>query len=342
MKKSQFTIFLALFISISAIGQDSIANKEFKLHLKTFQPRSKVTVFTEQHYNDSKLFDFILTADIKPYFYLFDQEHRNWSLAAVPRFNIRMLNEFSKPVRTPSYMPGLVGELKIAKGWLKSDFVGARLSVFHHSNGLNDTINKNTPHDMEFDETKFFNRFDGGFSTNYIELGLSFTQRNKQSRSPRNFITKSAINLLNGQGISEKATINSIANYYFALRHNPCIGINPELPGRYPITQFVGQYQIVNALLKPNNFLREYERIEFNFEANLSPMDKTPNFKFINRFNISATYYLSPKFFGKASGSFFFEVGYKGQDDYNIYLEDNFYYTKLGVAFGPKYSRKEN
>ena len=340
-------IFLFIFITNVLQSQEiqrQTDNNTFKELLKIYQPRSKDSLLTEQHYDDSKFFDFILTADIQPYFYIYNKESSNFSIAAVPRFKVRMINEFSKPVRTPSYIPGFVMDYKAKKAIDKNKYHGVRLSAFHHSNGLNDTINVNTPNDNELDETKYFNRFDGGFSTNYIEIGY-------------NTIT-SALN----ESIKKKL------DYYIGVRWHPRIPelTNDELFGRYPVLQLTTKFQksyakkwndtkaakIEKEKAKKNNSesiintlatgsIQEYQRIEFGFDSNLSNMSKTSDFKFYNRFNVYMTYYYSPKLLGLNSASFYIEIGYKGQDDYNIYFEDNFFYTSLGIALGPKYYRKE-
>lgn len=117
---------------------------------------------------------------------------RGYSLFATPMFRLRMFNEDSNPVRTPSYMP----KVSLQFAWLKNLSTDTepstrhngpiRMIVMHsvpfghHSNGQNGClmIGQERP-DCEPKETSVpfvrrFNTENGSFSTNYVRGGVSY------------------------------------------------------------------------------------------------------------------------------------------------------------------------
>jgi hypothetical protein len=114
--------------------------------------------------------------------------HWAWSLSATPMVKMRMFDETSSPVRTPSYMPkGNVQLIRMKN--LSTDeseqvryrgpvsFVLIDVIPFgHHSNGQNGCLFTNqvrgADDECAVDDTsapRAVNKIDGSFSTNYIE-----------------------------------------------------------------------------------------------------------------------------------------------------------------------------
>jgi hypothetical protein len=117
---------------------------------------------------------------------------RGYALYATPMFRLRMFNEDSNPVRTPSYMP----KVSLQLAWLKNlsteteasrrhdgpirMIVVHTIPFGHHSNGQNGClmIGQSRP-ECEPKETSVpfvqpFNLETGSFSTNYIRGGVSY------------------------------------------------------------------------------------------------------------------------------------------------------------------------
>jgi hypothetical protein len=114
-------------------------------------------------------------------------------VSATPMVKLRMFNETSNPVRTPSYMPK--GTIQLAR--LKSlsassdpdDRPKAPVAMWlidvipfgHHSNGQNGCLftsqSRNAGGDCEEKSAtpvRAINKIDGSFSTNYIEAGVHY------------------------------------------------------------------------------------------------------------------------------------------------------------------------
>jgi len=88
----------------------------------------------------------------------------------------------------------------------------------------------------------------------------------------------------------------------------------------------------------------EKDRIVINASLSLNKLNTTKYYydDFWNRLNIDFKYHMNV-FCGRRvnsnSVSFFVGGGWKGQDDYNIYLEDSFFYVQTGIALGFKVHR---
>jgi hypothetical protein len=109
------------------------------------------------------------------------------ALSFDPMVRLRMLQQFSEPVRTPSYMPKLTYQEFFYRARDTSapsaDLVAAQFTIGHHSNGQDGC----TFLDQKFQngdcvaqrvdrtaETAPVNVNDGSFSTNYVTIGARF------------------------------------------------------------------------------------------------------------------------------------------------------------------------
>lgn len=116
-----------------------------------------------------------------------------WSLATTPMVKLRMFNETSNPVRTPSYMPKAIVQVARLKNLSRAAEETERfrgpmemwlidtIPFGHHSNGQNGCVftsqSRNAAGacvDTGPSEPKTINKGDGSFSTNYIEASLSY------------------------------------------------------------------------------------------------------------------------------------------------------------------------
>jgi hypothetical protein len=104
-----------------------------------------------------------------------------------PMVRLRMLQQFSQPVRTPSYMPQLTFQEFFYRARDTTapsvDLVAAQFTLGHHSNGqdactfLDQTLQNNECLPQRFDRdaaTAAVNTRDGSFSTNYFTAGIRF------------------------------------------------------------------------------------------------------------------------------------------------------------------------
>jgi hypothetical protein len=172
-------------------------------------PARKFAIFLDRSYISNTLpyRDLIFEAQIAPPLFLFqntpDRVNRifdpsafrwtkSWSLAFTPLMKLRMINEESAPVRTPSFMPKIdlqlfqfrrsnrgagQNEAQIARQpvWMLSQ----HLTVGHHSNGqegclfLDETRVEGVCADpVPLPPTREVNFKDGSFSTNYVRMAV--------------------------------------------------------------------------------------------------------------------------------------------------------------------------
>jgi hypothetical protein len=118
----------------------------------------------------------IFEGQISPDFLFSLSQKRTAGLAFFPKIVIRMYNEESLPVKTPSYMPSVLFYHRIKSPFKRKIFNFFKTEdqlafityrAIHHSNGQNGnyyTVNK--------DSVNFIN---GNFSTNAIEVALSWS-----------------------------------------------------------------------------------------------------------------------------------------------------------------------
>jgi len=116
-----------------------------------------------------------------------------WALSTAPMVKLRMFNEASSPVRTPSYMPKGIVQVARLRNLSRADDESVRFKgpvemwlidavpFGHHSNGQNGCLFESQSRDAAGTcvETvapgpRTVNRSDGSFSTNYIEAGLHY------------------------------------------------------------------------------------------------------------------------------------------------------------------------
>jgi hypothetical protein len=108
------------------------------------------------------------------------------ALTATPMVLLRMSDERSRPIRTPSYMPKLTGQLlqvyHAEPSWTTPvhllEFQGI---IGHHSNGqdgclFDETLREGSacPDAIPDDEKPHVNRTSGAFGTNYYQLGFHY------------------------------------------------------------------------------------------------------------------------------------------------------------------------
>jgi hypothetical protein len=96
-----------------------------------------------------------------------------------PQIIIRMYQQESFPVRTPSYMPQLTVYYALSSK-LRVHSLNAFLKLAHHSNGQDGNF---------YNPDSTINTLNGNFATNYIELGVVRTHYNKRFNAVQFFST---------------------------------------------------------------------------------------------------------------------------------------------------------
>jgi len=178
MNKNRKTLALLLLLilfsaNISAQNDVAVKNLDPALIAQVNQGSSYITFPTDIGNIEPLMFE----GNVIPNFIL--RENKSSRLVGVltPQIIIRMYNEYSYPVRTPSYIPQLTTYYLI--GNRKQNEL---LTVFgrfaHHSNGQDDSL---------ILEDGSVNFISGDFATNYMEAGAIVTSFNKHTNAVRFF-----------------------------------------------------------------------------------------------------------------------------------------------------------
>lgn len=307
-----FKLFVLIVLSFGfkvsfAADSDTLKNATPKekinaSFIETFRQNTRPAFFGNEYGNPLKD---LLVADLMGNFAIYHSVHSRFYFVFNPRVKLRLLSGFESPVKSPSYMPG--GTLY---GRLNSDTLHPKFFTFaysHHSNGQRGpTLNPDGS----------FNRDSGKFTTNFYTLYYNFGNK---------IIRGHAINSLDASvGLEVHAGLFNT-------------GYSEQLKGKYGFIRTNGsfQYNILNfdydreARKRVTN---NQQRLLFEFSY---IMDKLDDYDFATvkkRLLVSCKYYYQFKFMENVA--LMAGVGYRGQDDYNIYFQDSYAYFTIGVAAG--------
>lgn len=244
----------------------------------------------------------IFEGDIVPYFTV--NKSTRWGIELSPRFILRMYNEKSLPVRTPSFMPKATIFYRISPKNKKAEGVFTYFSWAHHSNGQSDSFYN--------EDSTAINTKSGNFSTNYIESGLFFSRPDKR-------FPKAVINYMK---------LSVLYHYHQAPELRP-------LYGRLRFfTDFQSSFNLSKALrifgntsknpASHNAILSQSIRIGL-IAGNMTNVSTFDTKRLIFRYTIS----FKPSFLNDVT---IFAQYYYGQDYYNIYFDRTLKVLRFGLA----------
>lgn len=125
----------------------------------------------------SNLGPLLYEANISPNLKINPEQLPNFGFVFIPQILIRMYDQFSHPVRTPSYMPrGTVYYHFDNKININNQFVF--LTLGHHSNGQDGLLYES--------DSVTINTKDGSFATNYLAAGYEYFSNNQNNFKPVN------------------------------------------------------------------------------------------------------------------------------------------------------------
>lgn len=245
-----------------------------------------------------KLEPLIFEAQLSPLFTLQFNKKVPFGFVLSPKILVRMFNETSVPVKSPSYMPFILIYHKIRFPFLNrynmfkyilkekpTQFVSYKFA--HHSNGANGPY--------YIPDTKEINIQSGSFSTDYTEVAFSFLSKDTIHKN---------IDLISGRiggeyhlGFNREDSMNS--TYYYER-------INLEL--RFIAFKTVTIVPIFSAMFGKNGFTPKY----------------------------SMETYISFRPFPKISDLAMFAKVYIGPDYYNIRYVNTMRYVSFGILLEPK------
>jgi len=292
MSKLLIILFFVLAVPVLGLTQEkykSVPEIGLTTIAQVNQGNSYITAPIDMGNIESLWFE----ANIIPSFHI--RQNKNSRLMGVltPQIIIRMYQEKSAPVRTPSYIPQITVYYR-----LKSKKEANSLSLYgkfaHHSNGQ----------DGEYLlENGDVNLKTGDFSTNYFEAGIIKTNFNKKFNAVQFFGTSFEIH---PQGLT-----------------------NTTMIGSYGLYRWNSIFSIFKLPVGSESKEKKRARISLKGETtwmfgNLYNWDSFS----LNRLNLSFTFYYHPKFLEELG---LFVNVYHGMDYYNIYFNHQISVIRFGI-----------
>ncbi|APQ16101.1 hypothetical protein [Maribacter hydrothermalis] len=292
MKQLKYILILPFLFIGTIYGQqqiDSLPNIDLAKIARVNQKDSYITFPTDIGNLPPLMFE----ANVNPNFIIRNRKESNLMAVLTSQIMIRMYNENSYPVKTPSYIP------QITFYYLTGDKNPANhYTIFgkfaHHSNGQ----------DGDFYTTQGeINIQNGNFATNFLELGFIKT------------------------GFSK--TLNATKFFKSSFEIHPRSWMLEELHGQYSGFRWHNAFFAYKLPMKMGH--RGSIKADFSLKAettwlidNINDWD-TFNLK---RFNIGLTFYYHPKFLEDIG--FFIQL-YHGVDYYNINFQNRLDIIRFGI-----------
>ena len=291
MKRVLFYIFYGVFLFIQVKGQDTgtVSFTELGLIAQVNQGNSYITFPTDIGNIEPLWFE----ANLSPGFYIRKSKDSRLMGVLTPQIIIRMYQERSFPVRTPSYMPQITAYYLMSPKKDKNT-----LSLFgkiaHHSNGQDGDF---------YLENGEVNLLSGDFATNYFEAGIIKT----------NYISR----------------FNAHQFLKTSLEIHPPAWSADELAGNYSTVRWHNTVSIFKLPVTENINSRRKARISLKGETTwmFGRVEEWDNFS-SKRLNLKLTFYYHPKFLEDIG---FFAQVFHGMDYYNIYFNHHLDVIRFGI-----------
>ena len=291
MKKISFILFFIGFPLNLAIAQvvDTKSNLDLDKIALVNQGDSYVT-FPADIGNIEPL---IFEANVSPGFKIRERKDSRLMAVLTPQIILRMYDEFSNPVRTPSYMPNITFYFLTG-----SEQSINKLSLFgkiaHHSNGQDGNF---------YEENGTVNLISGNFATNFIELGFIKSFYNNRHNAFRFF--KSSVEI------------------------HPKTWMLQEMQGKYSGLRLHNTFLAYKLPMDDNS--KGNSKANFSVKVETTwMMDNVNNWETfdLNRLNASLRFYYHPKFLEDIG---LFVQFYHGMDYYNIYFQHQISIIRFGI-----------
>lgn len=291
MKKQLELLALFLFTSPLLFGQEnnSMSRLELDNIAQVNQGNSYITFPTDIGNIEALWFE----ANISPNFYIRRSKNARFMGVLTPQVIIRMFQEASFPVRTPSYMPKITLYYLLNKKTNSQD-ISLYGRVSHHSNGQENNF---------FLEDGEINLKSGNFATNSFEFGFIKTNINKHFNAYQFFKT--------------------------SVEFFPIPFIQDELNGIYGRYQWHSTFSIFklpaeksqSKIKKPTISIRGETTWRFGNYNHLNSLS-------IERLTLALTFYYHPQFLEDIG---LFIQYYQGSDYYNIYFSHQLTILRFGL-----------
>lgn len=281
--KFNWQIFIVIFLSLnfsiySQSDEEAKYNFDLSLISEVHQGNSYFTIGGGLGNIEPLIFE----ANLIPNFIIRNNKEAKLMAVVTPQIILRMYNEESLPVRTPSYMPHITIYYSIGEK-LSVDNFTVFGKIAHHSNGQEDDF---------YLENGDINYKSGNFSTNYFEAGIIKTFYDNNLKAAQFFSTSFQIH-------PEKLS-------------------DIELKGLYSFYRWNTQFAIFKLPYEKSE--KKKERANFSLKGQFTWLFGDVNdwdFFALERIIASITFYYHPSFLEDIG---LFVQYYHGQDYYNIYF----------------------
>ncbi|WP_160129592.1 hypothetical protein [Kordia antarctica] len=290
MKTKTYILILFLcstFIVFSQKDVDTIPQLDLYKIALINQTDSYITFPTDIGNIESLMFE----ANVNPSFVIRKRKDSKLMALLTPQITIRMYNEDSYPVRTPSYIPQ-VSFYYLANKEENLNYLVLFGKIAHYSNGQDGGF---------YNDENSINLQSGNFATNFIEFGFLKTAYSNRLKAIK--------------------TIKSSVEFH------PKSWMLQEMKGRYSGLRWHNSFTSFKFPLKND----EMKRANFSLKAETTLMlDNYNNLDVfdLDRFNASLTFYYHPKFLEDIG---LFVQFYHGMDYYNIYFEHQLSIIRFGI-----------
>lgn len=230
-------------------------------------------------------------ANVNPSFVIRERKDSKLMALLTPQIIIRMYNEASYPVRTPSYIPQ-ISFYYLANKADALNYLVLFGKIAHHSNGQDGNF---------YNENNSINLLTGNFATNFMEFGFLKTAYSNRLKAIKSI--KSSIEI------------------------HPKSWILKELKGKYSGLRWHNSFTSFKFPLTDSHS----DKANFSLKAETTLMldnYKDLNLFDFDRFNASLTFYCHPKFLEDIG---LFVQFYHGMDYYNIYFERQISVIRFGL-----------
>lgn len=293
------------------------------------------------------------------------------TLHIIPRFKVRIFNndpeahngigDRSQPVRTPSAMPGVAWYWS-PKGWWSQQNFGNILHqkylgiyAYHHSNGQDgleiDTLNN------------LINTYNGNFGEQIV-FEFNFSGRLTSPRDDSVFFGKQKEVKYKLGEVFQKVHAHHFEFHYrlgFEIHPSklPFFKFSPtnvmfddlDIYSRYRLNlrlnllkfNHISEWICDGSLWCQYTAEDDYERFRHELQISyaldgdykrgefLNELEEIPFLNINRRLNINYTFYLIPQ--KQRNFAFFGQIGYFGNDEYNIYFNNSYFNLRAGIAF---------
>ena len=288
-------IYLFTVLYTNSIVAQTLSDSIVTLNLDKIAQVNQEESYVTFPFDIGNLEPLMFEANVSPNFKIRERKDSRLMAVLTSQIIIRMFDEYSYPVKTPSYIP------QIAFYFLTGHKDAAnKLTLFgkiaHHSNGQDGNF---------YTDDGKVNLQSGNFATNYIEIG---------------FLKSSYSNQLNAFKFIKSS-----------IEIHPKKWMLEELQGQYSGLRWHNTFLAYKLPMKTNPLPNEKQRANFSIKAETTIMlDNFNNWNYFDakRLNASLILYYHPKFLEDIG---FFVQFYHGMDYYNIYFQHQISSIRFGI-----------